>query len=106
MSGASGSLQGSNLYVYCFNNPVNMTDQAGSWPSWNNIKTGLVDIGNWVHNSIITPIVGFGADIAEDCRNPHKQIAEVRRKMERSKRGTKHKNERKRPSFHKNMPRW
>ena len=37
MSGANGSLHGFNLYVYCFNNPVNLNDSTGSWPSWNDI---------------------------------------------------------------------
>ncbi|MFT9078467.1 polymorphic toxin-type HINT domain-containing protein, partial [Ethanoligenens sp.] len=23
-----------NLFIYCFNNPVNMTDEGGYWPSW------------------------------------------------------------------------
>ena len=23
-----------NLFAYCFNNPVNMTDETGTWPSW------------------------------------------------------------------------
>jgi hypothetical protein len=23
-----------NLFAYCFNNPVNMTDEDGQWPSW------------------------------------------------------------------------
>ncbi len=34
MSGANGSLQGYNLFAYCFNNPVNMTDFEGNWPKW------------------------------------------------------------------------
>ena len=38
MSGASGSLQGCNLYAYCFNNPIMYTDENGNWPSWNDVK--------------------------------------------------------------------
>ena len=34
MSGANGSLHGLNLYVYCFNNPINMTDSQGNWTKW------------------------------------------------------------------------
>ena len=28
------SVQGYNLFVYCFNNPVNMDDHSGHWPQW------------------------------------------------------------------------
>ena len=34
MSGADGSLQGANLFAYCFNNPVNLDDSYGNWPKW------------------------------------------------------------------------
>mgnify|MGYP002566797125 FL=1 len=28
------SVQGYNLFAYCFNNPVNLFDENGNWPSW------------------------------------------------------------------------
>ena len=28
------SVQGKNLYQYCFNNPINMQDEDGGWPKW------------------------------------------------------------------------
>ena len=30
----SESVQGYNLFAYCFNNPVNMDDHSGHWPKW------------------------------------------------------------------------
>ena len=46
------STQGYNLYVYCSNNPINMTDESGCWPEWANkaitaaiIVAGAVVIG-------------------------------------------------------------
>lgn len=30
----STSIQGYNLFVYCFNNPVNLSDEDGNWPKW------------------------------------------------------------------------
>ena len=32
VSGTGESVQGYNLYAYCFNNPVNMSDLDGNWP--------------------------------------------------------------------------
>ena len=37
ISGTNGSLKGYNLYAYCFNNPVSLTDGTGNWPWLNNI---------------------------------------------------------------------
>ena len=37
-----------NLFAYCFNNPVNMSDDAGTWPSWATklvIGVGAIVIG-------------------------------------------------------------
>ena len=30
----TGNVTGMNLFAYCGNNPVNMTDEDGTWPSW------------------------------------------------------------------------
>ena len=30
----SESVKGYNLFAYCFNNPINMSDGEGTWPSW------------------------------------------------------------------------
>ena len=34
MAGVSDSVQGYNLYAYCFNNPINLNDSDGNWPKW------------------------------------------------------------------------
>ncbi len=34
ISGTGDSVQGFNLYAYCFNNPVNSTDETGNWPKF------------------------------------------------------------------------
>ena len=53
MSSVNGSLKGFNLYGYCFNNPVNMSDSSGHWPQWINNAV------NWVNNNIIQPVANF-----------------------------------------------
>ena len=37
MSDVGESVLGYNLFAYCFNNPVNMTDPDGNWPSWSTV---------------------------------------------------------------------
>ena len=34
LSGISGDIKGYNLFVYCFNDPVNLSDTSGNWPRW------------------------------------------------------------------------
>ena len=34
ISGTGESVQGYNLFAFCFNNPVNMADSTGNWPRW------------------------------------------------------------------------
>ena len=50
ISGVSGNILGYNLFAYCMNNPVNMTDPTGAWPKW------IENVANWVNNNIIQPI--------------------------------------------------
>ena len=35
--GKIGKLEGNNLFQYCFNNPVNMSDESGQWPKLSKI---------------------------------------------------------------------
>ena len=50
MSGIGGNLHGNNLFAYCFDNPVNMSDPTGHWPKW--VETAE----KWTNNNIILPI--------------------------------------------------
>jgi hypothetical protein len=42
ISGVGGDILGYNMFAYCFNNPVSMTDATGNWPQWieEAMKTG------------------------------------------------------------------
>lgn len=37
MSGIGGDMRGYNLFAYCFNNPVNLSDSTGNWPTWGQV---------------------------------------------------------------------
>ena len=41
ISDVGGDVQGYNLFSYCFNNPVNLSDPFGNWPSFSRIFTGV-----------------------------------------------------------------
>ena len=69
IAGVGGDVKGYNLFAYCMNNPVNMSDPSGGWPSWNDIKVGFKKVVNWVDNNIIQPVVGFVEDVVEDFDN-------------------------------------
>ena len=45
-----GDVRGYSLFVYCFNNPINLTDSSGNWPQW------VKNAANWVNNKIVQPI--------------------------------------------------
>ena len=34
ISGVGGEVLGYNMFAYCMNNPVNMSDPSGNWPRW------------------------------------------------------------------------
>ncbi len=53
IAGVGGSIQGYNMFAYCFNNPVNMYDSSGHWPQW------MKNAANWVNNNIIQPVANF-----------------------------------------------
>ena len=45
-----GDVRGYSLFVYCFNNPINLTDSSGNWPQW------VKNAAKWVNNKIVQPI--------------------------------------------------
>ena len=45
-----GDVRGYSLFVYCFNNPINLTDSSGNWPQW------VKNAANWVYIKIVKPV--------------------------------------------------
>ncbi|ELP58541.1 putative cell wall associated protein [Clostridium pasteurianum DSM 525 = ATCC 6013] len=54
--GSIGELISHNMFVYCLNNPVNMSDPSGNWPSFSNIIKAAKKVINTFVN-VITRIV-------------------------------------------------
>ena len=46
ISGIGGLIQGYNMFIYCMNNPVNMTAFTGHWPKW------IENTVNWIESVI------------------------------------------------------
>ena len=67
ISNAGGDVLGCNLFGYCTNNPVNMTDFSGRWPSWigNAVKTIVNAVEKVVSTfvSVATSVISFVSNI-------------------------------------------
>ena len=69
MSGVNGSLHGYNLYAYCFNNPISMSDLSGNWPEWlKKLGKKLYNFGEALVSSFEIE-VGFGVGVGFDFLN-------------------------------------
>ena len=67
MSGVSASLKGYNLFAYCFNDPINMTDSEGNWPEC--IEDAYTNVKGWITSNIVDPISGFIGKVKDDFDN-------------------------------------
>ena len=58
-----GEVSGYNLFSYCFNNPVNMSDFIGQWPNWGKLFSGasLMATGIIALAAVATVITGGAA---------------------------------------------
>lgn len=63
MSGIGNSVLGNNQFAYCFNNPVNLTDSAGNWPSWETIVSQAKKVVDIVVHATCYAMGGRGTDI-------------------------------------------
>ena len=77
ISGVGGDVLGYNLFAYCQNNPVNMSDPGGNWPSWatkafNTIKRVVTNTVNKVKqtikkvNNFVSKHVGTATNIGKE----------------------------------------
>lgn len=62
IAGTGESIQGYNLFAYCFNNPVNADDANGNWPNW--IKTAAKVAASIVAVVAVTAVVAATAGVA------------------------------------------
>ena len=60
ISGSGETVKGYNQFAYCFNNPINMSDETGNWPTWHDIGNKIKEGVQWVTDKIVKPIVQTG----------------------------------------------
>ena len=58
--GQVGNVQGANMFAYCFNNPVNMSDPTGNWPKLSTIFA-VVAVAAVVVAAVAAVVVTCGA---------------------------------------------
>ena len=61
IAGVGGDIRGYNLFAYCMNDPVNMSDHTGHWPQWiknaasavvNAVKKAVAVVANTVKSAV------------------------------------------------------
>jgi len=55
--GKIGELLSHNVFAYCMNNPVNLQDENGNFPSFNDIIQGAKNIVNTIEKHVVASIV-------------------------------------------------
>ena len=68
VAGVGRELNGYNLFSYCMNNPVNMTDDSGNWPKW------IENAANKIKKKIVKPVKNFFNGVSEDIKNFDKKM--------------------------------
>ena len=57
ISNSGESVNGYNLFAYCFNNPVNMDDPTGNWPKWLEKAAKVIAVAAVVVTAVIVVAV-------------------------------------------------
>ena len=58
---SSVSTASANLFAYCVNNPVNLHDENGEWPSWAKKLVAVVAVAAAVVTATVVTVATFGA---------------------------------------------
>lgn len=67
ISNIGGDIRGYNLFAYCMNNPVNMSDTTGNWPKWANKLVAAVAIVAVVTVVAAVTVAAAGTGSAVAC---------------------------------------
>ena len=68
----SGDIRGYNLFCYCMNNPVNMSDRSGHWPQW--IKNAARKVVNAVKKTVAAIVNTVKSAVSFAKRSPSSSL--------------------------------
>ena len=95
IAGVGGDIRGYNLFAYCMNDPVNMSDHTGHWPQW--IKNAASAVVNAVKKAVtvvantVKSAVSSASNILKASSNslPKKRRTRVKSNFSKSRRDPK-----------------
>ena len=95
IAGVGGDIRGYNLFAYCMNDPVNMSDHTGHWPQW--IKNAANAVVNAVKKAVTVVVntvksaVSSASNILKASLNslPKKRRARIKSNFAKSRRNPK-----------------
>ena len=58
---AAFDIMGANLFTYCFNNPLNMCDDSGNWPSWAKKAAAIAAAAVITVAAVVVTVATYGA---------------------------------------------
>ena len=64
IAGVGGEILGYNMFAYCMNNPVNMSDPTGNWPKWATKLAAAVAVVSIVAVVAVVTVATAGAGTA------------------------------------------
>jgi hypothetical protein len=63
LGGKKGEMLSHNVFGYCFNNPINITDESGNWPKWIETTMKVVAVAAVITTATMV-VVGTGGAAA------------------------------------------
>ena len=65
IAGVGGDMLGYNLFAYCHNNPVNMSDSTGHWPKWiKNVASAVSSAVKKAVNTVVKAVKSVASSIS------------------------------------------
>ncbi|WP_052335627.1 RHS repeat-associated core domain-containing protein [Faecalispora jeddahensis] len=74
IASVGGDIHGYNLYSYCMNDPVNMSDPSGHWPKWINSATSVIVS---TVKKVITVVANAAKSVVSSITNATSKVVKI-----------------------------